>query len=136
MGSLRERILSAKDIKSEVFHVAEWGEDVKLVGLTAGQRLRVIKRSTVTEMNADGKSESKQDQALLYPLLIIESAHDPATGEKLFTDGDIDTINARSAGTIEDLAMAVCRLSGMTADAHRVVSKNSAPTPSAATASA
>jgi hypothetical protein len=130
MSSLRERALAGKNVRSEIVTVPDWGGEVKLVGLTAAERLRLVKRATVIE-----NGDEKVDNSLLYPLLIIHSAHDPESGAKLFSEGDAETIMTNDAGTIEGVAGAVLRISGMTKDAQRVIAKNSVPTHSAAIAS-
>lgn len=139
--SIRDRALAKRAARSEIVTVPDWadadgnGGDVKLVALTAGERLTIIKRATVTSAE-NGEPQSSVDNALLYPMLIAASARDPETGEKLFADGDSEAIMANDAGLVESLAMRVLTISGMTKDAQRVIAKNSAPTPSAATATA
>jgi hypothetical protein len=143
--SLRERALAARNVRSEIVTVPDWADpdgsgDVKLVGLTAAQRLRLVKLATVTKVTTtkDGASvsEDEVDNGLLYPLLITAGARDPSTDTALFTEGDSDALMGNTAGVIENLAGIILRLSGMTKDAQLVLEKNSAPTPSVATATA
>lgn len=135
MSTLREKILNVKDIKTERVYVRDWDVSLDLVALTAAERIDLIAKSTVKDTDEDGKTTSRQDNGILYPLLIIASAHDPETGEKVFGDADRDTINSKSAGVIEDLGMAICRISGMTEDAQRVLAKNSVATTTDASSS-
>lgn len=139
MSSLRDRILNAKDIKTEAVTVDEWGDDsgpatLNVVGLSAGQRLTIIKQATVTEATTNGKGEpvkeEKVDNGLLYPLLIIAAVRDPETNQPLFTAGDADALMGKSAGVIERLGADVLRVSGMTKETQAALQKNSAPTPS------
>jgi hypothetical protein len=133
MSALRDKILNAKDIKSEVVHVDEWDADVEIRGLSGAERASLVDKATVKETDGEGKHTSRVDQSALYPLLIIATAYEPG-GEKLFTDGDRDAINGKSAGALEKVAAVSMRLSGM--GDQTVIAKNSATTLSADSASA
>lgn len=104
--SLRERILEKDDRQSELIEVPQWGEKLKVVGMSAKERARLLRRITDTETG-------EMDIELMYPLLIIATAHDPDSGEKVFTEDDIDALNDKSGGALEVLGSAASRLSGM-----------------------
>jgi len=135
MSALRNKILGANDIKKEIVTIADWGVDVEIRGMTGTQRAEVVTAATVREKNDDGEISVFQDQALLYPLLIIASVFDPETGEKVFGDADRDAIGGKSAGVLEDVALVCCRLSGITPGEIKAIRKNSETTPSDASPS-
>lgn len=128
---LRDKILSVSDIKTERLEIPDWGVEVEVRGLTGAGRARINAASTVRHVDDAGATSLVKDEAILYPLLIIASVFDPATGTPVFGEADRDAIGGKSAGVLEDVAMAICRLSGITADAVTVIRKNSETTPSA-----
>ena len=136
MGALRDKILNAKDIKSEIVHVDEWDADVQVRGLTGAERADIIAKATVTDTNDAGESSTRVDQLVLLPLLIIATATDPSDGSQVFGDGDRDAINGKSSSGIDKVTSAALRLSGMTKDEGKAIVKNSAATASADSASA
>lgn len=103
--SLRDRILSSKDIKSSVVHVEAWDTDLDIRTLTALERSRLISQCT--------KSDGNIDLEKMYPLLIIAGVYDPESGEKVFTAEDITLLQDKSAQAIEFVAQEVMRVSGM-----------------------
>ena len=106
--SLREKILAAKDIRSERVHVPEWGVEVEVRSMTGAQRARVLQGATV-----DGEVDLER----LYPILLIETVYDPETGEPVFDAADRDALNAKNSGALERIAKVAMRLSGIDAGA-------------------
>lgn len=104
--SLRERILEKDDRPSELIEVPQWGEKIKVVGMSAKERAKLLRRITNPETG-------EMDIELMYPMLAIATAHDPESGEKLFSDDDIDALNDKSGAAMEVLGSAASRLSGM-----------------------
>lgn len=128
--TLRERILAADDIESEVVEVAArgWeGVKVEVRGMTARNRARMLRAFT--------DLEGKLDVEALYPALVIQCSHDPESGEPLFTDADESAILEKSGKAIEFLAQAAMRLSGMSPEAAKAEGKESSTTPSDASTS-
>ena len=104
--SLRERILEKDDRESELVEVPQWDEKLKVVGMSAKERARLLRRITDSETG-------EMNIELMYPMLVIATVHDPATGEKVFSDDDIDALNDKSGSAMEILGAAASRLSGM-----------------------
>lgn len=127
MASLRERILSASDIRRETVQVPEWGVAVEVRGLTGAQRAKLMKNG----FDARGTADFEK----LYPELLIVSSFDPQTGEPVFTEADRDALNAKSGSALERVAQAAMRLSGLSPEAAEQAEKNSADTPSGASTS-
>ena len=135
--ALRDKILNAKDIKSEVVHIDEWDADVQVRGLTGAERADLIAKATVKETDDKGEViASSVDQLVLLPLLIIATTTDPADGEQLFSDADRDALNDKSSSAIDKVSSVALRLSGMTKEQEKAIAKNSGATDTAASASA
>jgi hypothetical protein len=136
MSDLRAKILGARDIKTERISIPDWDVEVEIRGMTGEMRSRVVASATVREKDEDGATITRQDQAILYPLLLIATVFDPDTGTPVFSDADRDAINGKSAGVLEDVALVACRLSGITPDAIKAIRKNSEATQNGASPSA
>lgn len=107
--SLRDRILSANDIQSNITHVESWGVDLDIRTITAVERSRLVAQCT--------KEDGSVDMEKMYPLLIISAVFDPETGEKVFTSDDMLLIQDKSAAAVEFVAQKVMESSGMLAKA-------------------
>lgn len=117
--SLRDQILAAKDIESELVEVPQWGVTVEVRGMTGRQRALVLKES----VDAKGKVDLQK----LYPWLVIMSTFDPETSSPVFLAGDFDAVAEKSGAALEVIAQVAMRLSGFNAED---ISKNSEPIPS------
>lgn len=103
--SLREKILAAKDIRSERVHVPEWGVEVEVRSMTGQQRAAVLKGGS----GEDGEIDLER----LYPILLIETTYDPESGDRVFSPADRDALNAKNSGALERIAKVAMRLSGI-----------------------
>ena len=102
---LRDKIRQASDIDSEIVDVPEWGVKVEVRSMTGLQRSRYLKRV--------GGDAGEVDFEVLYPLLLVSTCHDPESGERLFTEDDVDWLNEKSSRPVERLATVANRLSGL-----------------------
>lgn len=127
---LREKILAANDIKSELVAVAAWEVMVEVRGLTAAQRAKVLAAPGVR------REDGTVDEAELSVPLIIESAHDPETKKPLFAAADLEALKGKNAGAVDQLASVALRLSGMSQDEAQTIEGNSGGTPSGGSTSA
>lgn len=103
--SLRDRIISSKDIKSNITHVEAWDCDIDIRTITAVERSRLVATCT--------KEDGNIDMEKMYPLLIIAAVYDPETSEKVFEQEDMEMIQNKSAAAVEFVAQEVMKLSGM-----------------------
>lgn len=104
--SLRDRILQTKDIKSNIVNVEQWGVDLDIRTMTAGERSGLVASCS--------KPDGTVDLEKMYPLLIIAAVYDPETGAKVFTSEDMVALQDKSASAIEFVAQKVMEVSGMT----------------------
>lgn len=127
---LREKIAGAADKPKEMVDVPEWGGiKIEMRGLSARERAVFYSKS------AEGKENRAHQFEVMQPDLIITLAHDPETGERLFTDADRDMLLDRNPGVLDRLFKAGMRASGMDSDAIDEAGKGSAPTQSGASSS-
>ena len=120
--SLRDQILSADDITSELVEVPAWGVTIEVRSMDGRSRTRLIKSAADAEGNVDVER--------LYPEVVILCSHDPVTGERIFDENDREALLAKSAGALEIVAQAALRVSGMTPDALDEAGKGSTSIPS------
>lgn len=116
----RDQVLSASDLQKERVEVPEWKGFVWVRGLTALERdrydeslLKRVKGQTVVVDVAGARAK-------LVALTVTNEA-----GEQLFTDRDVDALNAKSAAPIDRLFTVAQRLSGVTEEMIEDLVKNS-----------
>lgn len=103
--SLRDKILSTNDLSWEDVEVPEWDVTVRVVSPTVRERTRIIGAF----MGPDGTP----DLEAMYPALVIATASDPETGERLFTVDDTEALSGKSGRAVERVAQAALRVAGM-----------------------
>lgn len=108
MSELRERILAAKDLASERVHVEAWDVDVEVRGMSARARAVLVSKAM------DGGAVNL---VAAYPLMVIECTFHPETGERLFSEADIEALAGKSGEALEQIATVAARLSGLDAEA-------------------
>ena len=113
---LRDKILAAEDIKSELVTVKEWDVTLEVRGLSGRQRADYLKEVI------DSKGKMNFDK--MYPALIIMSVFDPDTKEPVFKAGDLDALAGKSGAALEQLAQVAQRLSGLNPEALGEAEKN------------
>ena len=113
---LRDKILQAPDLKSEMMDIEEWGVTIEVRSMNGTQRARMMKES----FNAETKEVSWD-----YASLIIAGAYDPESGELIFTEADRRELNEKHGGILEEIAMRVLKLSGLSDDSLTESEKNS-----------
>lgn len=120
--SLRDKILAVKnDTPTELVAIPEWDVTVLVKGFTLGAKDDFL--GTVL----DPKTKETNLKAFNSGIL-VGTAYDPETGEKLFTEEDIPVLKEKSASAIQRLVDVGARLSGLTDDAVEVAAKKSSST--------
>ncbi len=107
--SLRDQIIAANDIESEELEIPAWGVTLEIRSMDGRSRTRLIKSAA----NPDGTIDLER----LYPEIAILCAHDPATGERVFTEEDREALLSKSAAALELVALTGMKVSGMTQNA-------------------
>jgi hypothetical protein len=108
--NLRDKILSAVDVQEEILEIKEWGEKVKIKGVTAADRARILQKS----IDIESKST---DFFKLTALTVIYSTYDPETDKRLFNEKDINALMQKAAKPIEKISQIANKLSGISEEA-------------------
>lgn len=108
--SLRDKILAAEDIASEMVDVPEWGVKVEVRGMNGSDRSRILDAAAAAGTNG-------LSVGAMYVDTVIATAYDPETGLRVFSDTDRDSLLGKSASAIDRLAEVGMRLSGMSVEA-------------------
>ena len=120
--SIREKILGVtNDTPSELVEVPEWDVTVLVKGFTLGAKDDFL----TSVYNAETK---KADIKAFNSGVLVGTAYDPKTEERLFTEEDIPVLKQKSAVAIQRLVDVGTRLSGLTDDAIEVAGKKSLST--------
>lgn len=114
--ALRDKIFEARDIPTEAVEVPEWGVTVEVRGMTGADRSRLMDMAITESGDVDVK--------VIYPEIVISTAYDPETGERVFTDDDADALQSKSAQAIDRIAEVGMRLSGFAKDSADKASKS------------
>jgi len=115
--NLKEKILKAKDIKSEKVKVDEWGVTIEIKGMSGSQRAKLI--ANAIDKNGNVNLER------IYPELLISALIDPETGKQIFATNDQSVLLGKSGEVIERLAQLAIKLSGLGPEAEKEAEKNS-----------
>jgi len=121
--NLREKILAAQDIHSEMVEIPEWGVELLVKGMSAGNRLSLMQ-------NAYDQTTQQINMAIVYPDVVVACAYDPESGEPIFTDADKADLMGKASAAIERLANVGLRLSGIGKDEQDAAGKDSSSTQS------
>lgn len=121
--NLRDKILAAADIPSEMVSIPEWNVEILVKGMSAGERLHLQK------VSYDQKT-GQVHMEKMYPDIVVSCCHDPQTGEPIFTDADKEAILSKSSAAVEKIAEVGLRLSGLGKDSQDEAGKDSSSTPS------
>lgn len=123
--NLKERILTAEDIGSEILDVPEWGVKIEIRSMTGAERGEVMRQWS----NEDGSI----NYIKFYPAVVTACCFDPETGERVFDLGDAEAINAKSSAVLEKIAAVGMRLSGLDAESRTRAEGNSTRTTTSST---
>lgn len=107
--SIRDQILNAVDVQSEIVNIPEWNVDVEVRGIAAAERIAMYDRIA----NEQQSGNVSAPVSVMWPTLVIGCTYDPETGEQLFEAGDWTALAQKSGAAIDRIASAAMRLSGI-----------------------
>ena len=119
--SLRDQILNSNDIPKELVKVKEWNVEVEVRGMTGAERTRILDLA---------QGDGGMNLQMVYPEIVISTAFDAETGEKIFAPEDRTALLSKSANALDVLATVGMRLSGFTAESADDMGKDSSATDS------
>jgi hypothetical protein len=134
--NLRSKLLQGGAVPREPVDVIVDGEKLTIEcrGLSAAARGRLMTTSMVKVSDEDD-AEERIDLAKVAPELVIEGAYDPATGERIFSEADLEVVGSMSAGFLDPIIASVSKLSGLSQAAAKVMEGNSVATTTSVSAS-
>jgi hypothetical protein len=103
----KKQIIESDDLKSEIVAVPEWGGDVKVRVMTGTER-DAFEASIFDSKGKDSKVNLKNLRAKLIVLTVISD-----TGEKLFTDADVETLGGKSAKALDRVFAVAQKINGI-----------------------
>ncbi|ATW59940.1 tail assembly chaperone [Arthrobacter phage Waltz] len=104
--SIRDRAVAARPYQAENVEVPEWDATVEVRSLPLGERNEMMAEVMDEDGNADFQA--------MFPALLIRSAFDPETGERVFAHDDTATINGLDSKVVDRVAEVALKLSGLT----------------------
>ena len=116
MSNIRDRIFAASDIPKEIVHIPEWDMDIEVRGMTGADRTRILQRAVDPDTGGVNLTS-------VYPEIVIASAYDPETGERIFDDDDAAALLSKSASALDRIATVGQRLGGFTKEASDAAGK-------------
>ena len=117
--SIRDRILAADDIPTELVEVPEWGVTVRVRGLTGSERDAYEAEAYVMGQMPDGKRDVAASMRDFRSRRVVRGVTDPETGERVFSDMDAPLLGRKAAIVVDRIDDVVARLSGMDPEAVR-----------------
>jgi len=120
--SLRDKILSIEnDTPSELVKVPEWGVEILVRGFSLGAKDDFL--ASILDMKTNEPNLKAFNAGIL-----IGTAFDPETGERLFTENDIPVLKQKSAAAVARIVEVGQKLSGLDAEAVDIAAKKSSST--------
>lgn len=117
--SLRDQILNSNDIPRELVKVKEWNIEIEVRGMTGAERTRILDLA---------QGDGGMNLQMVYPEIVISTAFDAETGEKIFSPEDRTALLSKSANALDALATVGMRLSGFLAETQNDLGKDSSET--------
>ena len=104
--NLRDKILNANDEQTELVTVEQWGVKLLVKSITGKDRAGLMNRCL-------NQKTGVMDMEKLYALLVIHTTYDPETGDRVFTEADMEALNGKNGAAMEKIAKVASKLSGM-----------------------
>jgi hypothetical protein len=120
--SLRDKILAIEnDTPSELVKVPEWGVEILVRGFSLGAKDDFL--ASILDMKTNEPNLKAFNAGIL-----IGTAFDPESGERLFTENDIPVLKQKSAAAVARIVEVGQKLSGLDAEAVDIAAKKSSST--------
>lgn len=111
--SLRDQVINATDSRTETVVVPEWGDaKIEVRAFTIAEQVKFY--ATVTSGRA---GDTKIDRSRFAVQLVLQTAYDPDSGDRLFEAADADMLSKKSAKAVGRVFDVAARLSGLSDDA-------------------
>jgi len=112
---LRDQIINATDARSEIVVVPEWDNaKIEVRAFSIAEQVAFYKKVSLTDRKGEYVGIDRQKWQVQ---LVLHSAFDPDTGERLFEAADADMLSKKSAKAVGQVFSVAARLSGILDDA-------------------
>lgn len=103
--NLKEQIVQAQDLKTEVINIPEWGMDITI---------RQLSSQLVNDIQ-DLLAKTKEDDRYknYIPMFVAFSIIDPDTGERVFGNNDVSLLAKKSGVVLKKIYDAADRLNNI-----------------------
>ena len=144
--TIKARILASQTPKIETITVPEWdGVTVELRSARGRTRAKLIDAVSAVPPDDDEQAATRARGRAILPLwpdLIIDAVHDPATGARIFSEEDREAVEDMPEAVKQRIGVKILALSGLggevkgadgqvvQTDAVDAAGKSSTPTPS------
>jgi hypothetical protein len=108
--SIRDQILNAVDVQSEIVHIPQWDVDVEVRGMAAAERIAMYDRIAQASQAGNVAAASV---SVMWPTLVLGCTFDPETGEQVFGPDDWTALAQKSGAAVDLIASTAMRLSGI-----------------------
>ena len=103
--SIRDKIIKADDLGSEIVPVSEWDVKIEVRAKTVDQQYELLDRCRKPNGDIDGK--------LLAVETILATSYDPDSGERVFEDADRDMLRGKNSSAFQTLLAAANKAAGL-----------------------
>lgn len=127
-SSLRDKLMQNGKVPfATVEVVGDDGQPITVLvrGLTQGARGNLITMATRAVVGDNREKETTVDMGVMQPQLIIACACDPETQKPLFTQEDLESLNALNASFLDPIVEKATELSGLSKGGVESAVKNS-----------
>jgi hypothetical protein len=119
VSNLADKIRNSEDLHSELYSIPEWGVTIMVKSMSARQR--AIYASTLTSEGATDvdaiASVALSRIESLWGSMIVACCFDPETGERVFSEEDLEWLmDEKSGEVVGDLATKCLEVSGLSSD--------------------
>ncbi len=103
--SIRDKIIKADDLGSEIVPVSEWDVKIEVRAKTVDQQYELLDKCRKPNGDIDGK--------LLAVETILATSYDPDSGERVFEDADRDMLRGKNSSAFQTLLAAANKAAGL-----------------------
>ncbi len=103
--SIRDKIIKADDLGSEIVSVTEWDVKIEVRAKTVDQQYELLDKCRKPNGDIDGK--------LLAVETILATSYDPDTGDRVFEDADRDMLRGKNSSAFQTLLAAANKAAGL-----------------------
>jgi hypothetical protein len=117
--SIRDKIIKADDLGSEVVSIPEWDVKIEVRAKTVAQQYDLIERCRKPNGDINGE--------LLAVETVIATSYDPDTGDVVFDPADRDMLRSKNSAAFQTLLAAANKAAGLAGEEEAVADLDETP---------